>query len=274
MLILLPLVLAPVVFVLYLFLVYVFRFRGIYRSYVELQRRGDYQGQLTLIEGLRVRGSEPPPYLLLRGMAFYQLGRLAEAEQALRRSLPMQKRPMFRMLGQDQFGRVLMAQGRWDEAANCFQECMAEFPRDTTGRTSMAELWLRRGQQAETALQEAKRVELDERARKLGITGIAKEIFEVRICRCLALQAWALARTGGGTAPVEAALQESFELCRQKAIPLQAEIHYFAGRAYGELGNTAESARQFESAVKTDPIGNFGRLAASPLAAVPSALQK
>ena len=245
-----------------------FRFRGIYRGYIALQRRGDYQGQLSLIEGLRVRGSEPRHYLLLRGMTLYQLGRLAEAEQALRRSLAMQKKPTFRMHCQDQLGHLLMAQGRWDDAANCFQECMAEFPRDSMPRNSMAQLWLRRGQQPEAALTEAQRAELVQRARKPGITKSAKEAHQVRMARCVAVKAWALARNGAGTAPVEAALQEAFEPCGQKATPLRAQMHYFAGRAYGDLGNTAESDRHLQAARTTDPIGNYGRLAASALAAV------
>jgi len=200
-------------------------------------------------------------------VALYQLGRLAEAEQALRRSLPMQKKPPFRLICEDQLGRALMAQGRWEEAANCFQECVAEFPQDCSGRLSLAELWLRRGQQADAALKEAKRAELDERSRKQKPGKVAQEIHETRLARCLAVQAWAMAKTGEEARPVEAAIQESFELSGQKAKPLTAEMHYFAARAYGELGNAAESDRHFQIAVATDPVGNFGRLAASALCA-------
>ena len=59
----------------------------ILQAQLEAYRRGDYKGMLKIIEGFRVKGSEPSYYLYFRGVAFFELGRLPEAESALRRSL-------------------------------------------------------------------------------------------------------------------------------------------------------------------------------------------
>ena len=249
------------------FLYFFFHCRGIYRDIVDAGRRSDYAAQLSLAEGLRFRGSEPAMYLFWRGSALYQLGQTGEAEQALRRSLATLKTRKPRLGCGNLLGRVLMAQSRWDEAAHYFAQCISEFPLECVGHLSMAELLLRRGEQAESALEEARKAEEAELLQRVAPFSLARELHEAQLARCLAVQAWALARTGGDPGKVAAMLQEAFDLCGTKANHVVAEMHYFAGRTCGELGNAAESDGHFRDAIAADGAGNFGRLSAAALAA-------
>jgi tetratricopeptide (TPR) repeat protein len=240
----------------------------ILRTQLAAYRRGDYQGQLQAIEGFRVRGSEPVHYLGFRGSACYQLGRLEEAEQALRRSLSMEKYAQLRTVTRDELGRVLMEQGRWDDAAACFQECIAESPQRGGSYRSVAELLLRRGHDRTAALDAARRAEAADRAEKVSPGKLGKEDHDLNLSESLAVLAWALAQNGTSPAEIEPMLKEAFSLCPETTRPTRAEIHYFAGRAYADLGKPVESERQFRTAVQVDPVGNYGRLCESAITAM------
>jgi tetratricopeptide (TPR) repeat protein len=142
---------------------------GIVKAQLAAYRRGDYEAQLKIVEGFRVNGSEPRDYLFFHGSACLNLGRLKEAERALRRSLEMQTNPALRNLCRDELGRVLMEQGRWDDAEACFRECIAESPRRGSCYRAIAELSLRRGAQQAAALDAARRAVADDRAAKAGV---------------------------------------------------------------------------------------------------------
>lgn len=227
--------------------------------------RGDYLGQLQAIEGFRVRGSEPGHYLFFRGSALYHLGRLEEAEQALRRSLAGESYRPLKTCCRDELGHVLMALGRWDEAEGCIQECIRESPERGTSYRSMAELILRRG--SGQALDAAQEGVARDRAAKTGPGKLAKEDYETNLSESLAVLAWALARSGADSNKVEAAVQESFA-AGATAKPVLGEIHYFAGRAFEELRNGERSRNQFRVAAEVDPLGVYGRLALSALTAL------
>lgn len=47
----------------------VVRFRGLVLAQLAAYRRGDYHGQLTIVERFRTRRSEPSHYLFFRGAA-------------------------------------------------------------------------------------------------------------------------------------------------------------------------------------------------------------
>jgi len=229
-------------------------------------RRGDYEGQLKAIEAFRVGKSEPGHYLFFRGSACLQLGRLPEAEQALRRSLAMETDAPLRTCCRDELGRALMEQGRWEDAEGCFRQCIAESPKRGSSHRSMAELSLRSGRDKEEALNAARRAEALDRAASLGVSKLGKEEHSVNLSESLAVLAWALAASGAGAEAVEPVLKEAFELCPETTKPVRAELHYFAGRAYADLGNESESRRHFHRALEVDPIGNYGRLAGSMMA--------
>jgi tetratricopeptide (TPR) repeat protein len=234
-------------------------------------RRGDYQTQLKIIEGFRTKGSAPPYYFFLHGDACFELGRLEEAEQAIRRSASMETDPVQRMLCRDQLGRVLMEQGRWDEAAACFRDCIAEAPNRGGGHRAMAELLLRRGQQNEAALDAARRAVVADRAEKVArgkLAKFSKELRALHLSQSLALFAWALAKHQADPDEVESTLNEAFALCGEATKPILAELHFCAGQAYAALGNKAESRRHFECAINIDPIGIYGRLSRSVAAAI------
>jgi tetratricopeptide (TPR) repeat protein len=228
-------------------------------------RRGDYEGQLRVIEAFRVGNSEPGHYLFFRGSACYQLGRLQEAEQSLRRSLAMETNAQLRTVCRDEVGRVLMEQGRWEDAEDCFRECIAEWPRRGGGHRSVAELLLRSKREKEAALCAARLAEVLDRRASLGVSKLGKEDYSVNLSESLAVLAWALAASGAGAEAVAPVLKEAFELCPETTKPVRAELHYFAASAYADLANESESRRHFHRALEVDPIGNYGRLAGSAM---------
>jgi tetratricopeptide (TPR) repeat protein len=242
-------------------------FRQALRNYRIVQaqlaayRRGDYEGQLKIVEGFRVRGSQPRHYLFFHGSASYQIGRLQEAEQALGRSLAMEKNRLLRTLCRDELGRVLMEQGRRDDAAACFRECMEESPHRGGCHRSMAELLLRTGQNPAAALDAARRAVDDDRTTKVPAGQLGREDHDLSLAESLAVLAWAMARTDASSPEVDIVLGQALSVCPGSVKPVLAEIHYFAGRAYEELGDDAGRLRHLRAAADQDPIGNYGRLA-------------
>jgi tetratricopeptide (TPR) repeat protein len=232
---------------------------GVLQDQLAAYQRGDYQAQLKIIEGFRIGGSEPAHYLFFRGGACFQLGRLGEAEQVIRRSMSMETSPVLSVLCQDQLGHILMEQGRWDEASACFQECILESPKRGGGHRAIAEGLLRHSERNEAALGAARLGVAADRAKtargRLGKLDRAASLSE-----SLAFLAWALAKNRANAAEVESALKEAFALCGETTKPVLAELHFCAGHAYADLGNKNESIRHFKCANEIDPIGNYGRL--------------
>ena len=246
------------------------RIQRVLQEQLAAYRRADYQGQLRIIEGLRVKGSEPTYYLFFRGTAFFELGRLPEAEKLLRRSLSAETEPAQKILCMDQIGRVLMEQERWDDAAACFQQCIAGAPQRGGCHRAMAELLLRREKQPEAALEAARAALAAERAQRPSRDPLGKETHRNNLSESLAVYAWALATNHGDPAEAEAALKEALALCPETTKPIATEIHFCAGHAYALLGNAAESQGQFKRATEIDPAGNYGRLCQAMMSTVNS----
>jgi tetratricopeptide (TPR) repeat protein len=230
-------------------------------------RRGDYEGQLAAVEGFRVKGSEPTEYLFFRGSACLQLGRLAEAEQMLRRCLPLETNSGLRTICRDELGRVLMAQERWEEAEECFQKCLAEAPRRGSGHRAVAELLLRRGERAGEALEAAQRAVDFDSAEKLRASQLAKDSRNANLAESLAILAWALATNRRDPADVNRTIEEAFAFCGTDK-PILAELHFFSGQACAESGDSAASSRHFQAAAETDPAGYYGRLSRSKMVSI------
>ena len=108
----------------------------------------------------------------------------------------------------------------------------------------MAGLFLRRGQQQSAALEAARQAEAADRADKAGPGKLGKEDHDVNLSESLAVLAWALAKNGGSSGEVESALKEAFDICPETTKPIRAEIHFFAGHAYAELGNSSSAGRR------------------------------
>jgi len=236
------------------------RMQRVLHAQLAAYRRAHYRTQLEEIEHFRDGTSEPPHYLFYRGSACFELGRLKEAEEALRRSLAMERRPVQRILCRDQIGRVLMEQGHWDAAEALFRECIRDNPHRGGSHRALAELLLRRGECDSEALQEARAAVASDRAAPVAGTDLAREDHNLNLSESLAVYAWALARNHAARADVEAAITEALSIGPGAAKPVLTEIHFFAGQAYVARDDTAESSRHFRCAVEIDPDGNYGRL--------------
>jgi tetratricopeptide (TPR) repeat protein len=230
--------------------------RGVIAAQLAAYRRGDYEGQLREVE--RLKAWIPEGYLSLRGCGgLFQLGRLEEAEACLRQSLPMPKDPRSRAINESGLGHVLLEQQRYAEAIACFERSIAGWPQRGGGHRGIAQTLLRQGVQPAEALRRARQaLEIDEVNSSLGAENRDHNTGE-----SLATLAWAEAVNGGNAAKVEHWLEKAFPLCPETTVPVRAELHYVAGRAYAALGKTEESAREFERAATLDPKGNYGRLA-------------
>jgi tetratricopeptide (TPR) repeat protein len=231
-------------------------------------RRADYRAQLAIVEGLKVNGSESANYLFFHGAACYQLGRLQEAERAVRHSLAMETNPKLKTICRDELGRVLMARERWDEAEACFRVCIAEAPHRGGGHRAMAELLLRRGEQQRAALEAARSAVAADRAEVARRGELGEEANAINLSESLAFLAWALAENGASRSEIQGALDEAFALCGESTKPVLAELHFCAGQVYAAIGNAEESIRHFERATEVDPDGNYGRLSRSARAIV------
>ena len=233
------------------------RARRVVMEQLAAYRRGDYEEQLRIVEGLRRNGEETPAYLFFHGKALYELGRLQEAEASIRKGQVLERDARMRAYSKDALGQVLLELGRYGEAIEAFESSLG----DSSGRgcchAEIATALLRRGGQPAEALRRARKaVEIDERARAL-----TREIHDLNLSESLAALAWAVAAYSGDGAEVERLVGRSLALCPETTRPIRAEVLFHAGMAYAALGREEESARYFASAAETDPRGNFGRLA-------------
>lgn len=251
-------------FLLFFFAVRAWRRQRTLGAQLEAYRRGDYQGQLRAIEGLRSGNSEPPEYLFFRGKALYELGQLKEAEDCLRKGLPREPNRQRKALCEDALGEVLLEQKRYAEAIACFKSSIANWPQRGCCHRAIAAALLRQGTPAADALRWARTaVKVDEASHPA-----TSEIHDLNLAEALATMAWAVAAYSGDAAEVDRLLERAFTLCPETTRPIRAQLHYHAGRAYSALGRTADSVSHFSRAASCDPTGNCGRLGRSAAEAV------
>jgi tetratricopeptide (TPR) repeat protein len=209
-----------------------------------------------------VDGTEPSDDLFFRGVACFELGRLREAEQALRQTLSQQTRPQFKVLCRNQLGRVLMEQDRWNESAPCFREALRNHPR----AAAVIAPWPRcccvpADRMTPRSIRHAKRWSWTARrpASEKGRAG-GLQLESQRIAR--------VSRMGARQEPDrprgirERALGCIVSLVKL-AVAIRAEIHFCAGHAYDTRGNSTQSVRHFERATEIALDGNYGRLSRS-----------
>ncbi len=245
------------------FVLRIITLRRILRDQIAAYNRGDHNERLRIVERFRTGKFEQAHYLFFRGGAYYDLGRLNEAEVDLRQSLSISPNPKYRTICRDELGLVLLERARYDEALACFRECVAECPQRGGGHRGIAETLLRRGGEAAAALAAARMAVQVDRAARVEKAWLGREAHDLNLAESLGLFAWALARNSGETAEVEGSLKEAFKWCGEKCRPVLARVHYCAGQAYSSLGEATKSAFHFGRASGLDLLGNYGRLARS-----------
>jgi len=98
--------------------------RGLVTPFTQAQRHfinGDFGAASDLLETLRAEGKADARSLTLLGNTYRQLGRLDESETVLYEALNI-RREHFPLYG---FGRTLLAQGRYAEAAQAMEQALA-----------------------------------------------------------------------------------------------------------------------------------------------------
>ena len=222
-------------------------------------RAGDYQSALQQAEGLKHGLSMTPEYCFFRGTMLHQLGRFAEAEASLRDGLALETEPRRQALASNVLGTVLMDMERYPEALSCFEDSIRVWLDRGTGHREIAEAWLRQGRNLPEALTRARRaVEIDRAS-----PALSAETHDFRVGEDLALLAWAEAANSATVEQVDALLAEAFPLCANASMMVQAQQHYYAGRAYLALQRLEKAAEHFHEARTIDPQGQFSRLAAA-----------
>jgi len=222
-------------------------------------RAGDYQTALQQAEGLKRGFSKTPEYCFFRGTMLHQLGKFSDAEACLREGLPLQPDARSQALASNVMGTVLMDLKRYPEAIACFEDSIRVWLDRGTGHREIAEVWLRQGRNLPEALARARRaVEIDRAS-----PALSAETHDLRVGEDLALLAWAEAANSSDAQRVDSLLAEAFPLCANAAKMVQAQQHYYAGRAYSALQLLEKAAQHFLQARTVDPQGQFGRLAAA-----------
>ncbi len=101
-----------------------------------LYREGDFQAVSAMLEQEHAREKRDVQSLTLLGNAYRQLGRLDDSEAALRQALDIDPHHHFPLYG---LGRTLMAQGRYEEAAEAIERLVAEPDRHAKAAHAIAE---------------------------------------------------------------------------------------------------------------------------------------
>lgn len=220
-------------------------------------KAGDYQTALQQTESLKDGFSKTPEYCFFRGTMLHQLGKFSEAEASLREGLALETEARRQALSSNVLGTVLMDMERYPEALSCFEDSIRVWLDRGTGHREIAEVWLRQGRNLPEALTRARRaLEIDRAS-----PALSAETHDYRVGEDLALLAWAEAANSATVAQVDALLAEAFPLCASAAKMVQAQQHYYAGRAYLSLKLLEKAALHFREARAIDLQGQFGRLA-------------
>ena len=222
-------------------------------------RAGDYQTALQHAEGLKHGLSKTAEYCFFRGTMLHQLGKFSEAEASLREGLALETEARRQALASNVLGTVLTDMERYPEALSCFEDSIRVWLDRGTGHREIAEVRLRQGRNLPEALTRARRaVEIDRAS-----PALSAETHDYRVGEDLALLAWAEAANSSNIERVDALLAEAFPLCANAAKMVQAQQHYYAGRAYSTLRLLEKAVEHFLEARTVDPQGQFGRLAAA-----------
>ncbi len=210
-------------------------------------RVGDYEKAKSL-------ASDP----FMQAEMLIQLDRAAEAEQILRQMAKTEQNPKLLVLIHSQLGQLLMRQKRYDQAMECFQTALPNWPERGSSYRNIAEWWLRRGESPAEALRWA-RMAVEKEQSSPGLSDDSKGIC---LGEDLATLAWAVAVKSHDAAEVER-LSEQVAFPATTPVSAQAMSFCMFGYAWTELGDPTRAAVYFDLAAKRDPKGVWGREAAS-----------
>lgn len=107
-----------------------------------LYRAGQFDAAREALEGLYAGGKANINVLTLLGNTYRQLGELSKSERVLLEALDIQPDHYFPLYG---FGRTLLVQGRYAEAADAIQQALAQGAPEVT-RFDLGEAQYRQGQ--------------------------------------------------------------------------------------------------------------------------------
>ena len=203
----------------------------------------------------------PPTGLwkLLRVDALFYSGRAQEAETILRGMVETEHNAAHKTLAFEHLGRVLLAQGRYDDAKRSFEAAIKLTPGRSAAHAGLAEVRLLRDAEPVQALADAERA-LDLHRVSLKERRIAR----ARLAIIRGNQAWALARLGR-SAESQQAIEAGAREMSPNYIPEAAGFYWRAGMAMVAIENSTAAAGHFRRAAELDPAGYYGRLAAKHL---------
>jgi tetratricopeptide (TPR) repeat protein len=214
---------------------------------MDLYSKGDYQSADAVARALRDD--------FFCASMLVQMGRFGEAEQTFLKVVAAQKGPKRAALANEALGQLFLFQEGYEKALECFTAALQLWPERGATHRCIAEVWLRRGDNAPEALREARLAVEKERAGE-GITPLTKAI---NLSEDLATLAWAQAASTGDAAEVEKLSAEAVGLCNGFPVTSTAQVHVHCGMAYAALGDSAKRAQHFEDAARVDPQGIWGR---------------
>jgi tetratricopeptide (TPR) repeat protein len=196
---------------------------------------------------------------LMRTDALFCSGGVAEAETILRGLVETEHSAVHKTLAFEHLGRVLLAQGRYDDAKRAFEAVTKLMPGRSAAYAGLAEVRLMQGVEPVQALRDAERaLELhrDSLAERKG----ARE----RLAIIRGNQAWALARLGR-SAESQRAIEAGAREMASNYTPEIAGFYWRAGMAMLAMENATAAVGHFRRAAELDPEGYYGRLAARHL---------
>jgi hypothetical protein len=196
---------------------------------------------------------------LMRVDALFYSGRAQEAETILRGMVETEHNAAHKTLAFEHLGRVLLAQGRYDDAKRSFEAAIKLTPGRSAAHAGLAEVRLLQDVEPVQALADA------ERALDLHRVSLKeRKIARARLAIIRGNQAWALARLGR-SADAQQAIEAGAREMSPNYIPEAAGFYWRAGMAMLAIENSTAAAGHFRRAAELDPAGYYGKLAAKHL---------
>jgi tetratricopeptide (TPR) repeat protein len=196
---------------------------------------------------------------LLRVDALFYSGKAQEAETILRGMVETEHGANHKTLAFEHLGRVLLAQGRYNDAKRAFEAAAKLMPSRSAAYAGLAEVRLLQGVEPVQALADA------ERALELHRASLAeRKTARERLAIIRGNQAWALAAVGRSVESRQAIEAGAREMAPDY-MPEAAGFYWRAGMAMLAIENSAAAAGHFRRAAELDPEGYYGRLAAKHL---------
>jgi tetratricopeptide (TPR) repeat protein len=153
-------------------------------------------------------------------------------------------------------GQILDSEGRYDEAFKVLSAALKMLPDERLPYRELAQHFLRRGLEPNTALQ---LTSIMMRFTRRPIRHISNEYAQWAVT--MGVRAWALAATEDFSA-ADAMMKRAFEKTDRRFKPQLAALHFISGMVERLKGNIVGAHEQFAAATALDPDGAAGQWAA------------